>query len=69
MLLRDKGAKRGYRFSRVSESVGLNLGWAAVLPVWFVVRSGVPAGWGIEPVLGCPGWFSSSPAASQLSLF
>ncbi len=30
---------------------------------------GVPASWGLEPVLDCPGWFSSSPSAIQLSLF
>lgn len=51
--------------------------WASLA---FAVGSGVPClvwlgsspapvGWGLEPVIGCPGWFSSAPAAVQLSLF
>lgn len=31
---------------------------------------GIPAGWKLEPITDCPGWFSSSPSVNQqLSLF
>ncbi len=35
----------------------------------FLGSSAAPAGWGLVPVSGCPGWFSFRPAAVQLSLF
>lgn len=36
--------------------------------VW-LGSSSAPAGWGLSSVSGCSGWFSSSPAGVQLSLF
>ncbi len=37
--------------------------------VVFLGSSPAPAGWGLVPVSGCPGWFSFVPAGVQLSLF
>lgn len=35
----------------------------------FLGSSPAPAGWGLVPVSGCPGWFEFVPAGVQLSLF
>lgn len=35
----------------------------------FLGSSPAPAGWGLSPVSGCPGWFEFVPAGVQLALF
>ena len=35
----------------------------------FLGSSPAPAGWGLSPVAGSPGWFKSAPVGVQLSLF
>ena len=50
-------------------SLALALGLGVRCLVFLPAGVSAPAGWGLSPVAGSPGWFSSGAVAAQLSLF
>lgn len=70
-LLPSSSSSRCFSGSGSGTWASLALAVGLGVPLLVFLPAGVvsPAGWGLAPVPGCDGWFSSVPVTAQLSLF